>query len=294
MVSGVWAGNPDQLSIRHAFPKVWNLEAKYGSLIRGAMALKRERRQSKAVKYQSSMCSFRGGLEGLTRTLAKEVGEHLHLGVNILESGPEKVRWEMDGKVFEAQAEEVICTMPAHRWRHLPWRADLAGDIDALETPPTVPVSTLSLAFRRTAVPHPLDGFGMLIPESEGQPVLGSLFMSSLFPDHTPAGEVLLTSFIGGALHPERAEWSSDRAEDETRNCLRDLLGVGEAPLYRKFHYWPKAIPQYTTRHAEFLESLRDLESKFQGLSFLSPDHGGPGLNDRVQAALDFASRKAG
>jgi protoporphyrinogen/coproporphyrinogen III oxidase len=250
-VSGVYAGDPERLSVRHAVPKIADLEREHGSLIRGAFA-------NKGAGPRGAMFSFREGMEQLPRELARQIGD-VRTGVacrRIIRSG-EGFRAETDSGAVEAS--RIVLAVPA----------DIAARLlgrEALAEIPYAPVSMVSTGWRREDVAHPLDGFGFLAPRKEGLRVLGVLFPSEIFPGRAPADHVVLTAFAGGRTDPEVATWDDDRLMSEVLGELRKTVGVRGEPVVSTIRRWPRAIPQYELGHGRFLDMAREAESALPGL----------------------------
>lgn len=290
LVSGIFAGDPERLSIRHAFPKVWNLEEKYGSLIGGAIKLGRERKKRGEVAYKNRMVAFREGIETLTTRLAESSSARIFTGANVMSVDRATKRWTVrwsgeDGE-NETISDALVVSVPEPEIRRLPWSAAIAESVarhPALESPP---VTTLVMGFRREQVEHPLDGFGMLIPLKEGRRVLGAIFSSTIFPNRAPDGHVSLMIFMGGATMPECAKADLQEAVDLAVGELQDLLGLKGEPVFSKCAFWPRAIPQYNVGHGEFIAALEATERAWPGLHFCANYRGGPGLSDCLDSAI--------
>ena len=251
-VSGVYAGDPERLSVRYAVPKIAALEQEHGSLIRGAFA------RRKGPAPGGAMISFREGLEQLPRELARQIGD-VRTGVACrrivrLEHG---FRVETDSGPLEAS--RVVLSVPADIAARLLERPELAEI-------PYAAVSLVSTGWRREDVTHPLDGFGFLAPRKEGLRVLGVLFPSEIFPGRAPDGHVVLTAFAGGRTAPEIASWEDRRLMSEVLGELRKTLGVRGEPVVSTVRRWPRAIPQYELGHGRFLELAKEIESSLPGL----------------------------
>jgi oxygen-dependent protoporphyrinogen oxidase len=294
LVSGIYAGNPRNLSIRHAFGKVWNLEQRWGSLIRGAVGLKRERRRRGETPYKSRLLSFAGGLATLGDALAGHLGGNLRLGATITAidqaAGGWRIGWrDADGEHTE-RCDRLVLTMQLPDLAALPLPPALRAAWERVPQPEYVAVSTVALGFPRAAVAHPLDGFGMLIPFAEQRSILGAIFASTLFPGRAPDGCVQLMIFAGGAVHPEIATLPEAELVPLVLRDLGDLLGVSGKPVFQRHTFWPRAIPQYNVGHGLFLEALEQVESAFPGLHLRGNFRGGVGINDVLAQALAFGA----
>jgi oxygen-dependent protoporphyrinogen oxidase len=302
MVSGIFAGDPRELAVRHAFPKVWRLEERHGSLIRGSLALKKERQRSGQPSYKSRLISFQDGIETIIDALVAKVGDVLQLNTRAAaiafdsDRGEWTIRSAADGTAanVEARTPRLVITVPTHQWDTLPLPTDLAASLQSAPLPPHPPVATLALGYRREQVAHPLDGFGMLVPQAEKQPLLGAIFSSSLFPARAPDGHVQLMLFLGGCTQPEAGAAPTDAALASVRPALAQLLGVKGDPVFVRHTRWPRAIPQYDRQHAAFLAALESAEAAHPGLHFAGNFRGGPGLSDVIGNSLRLATALAG
>lgn len=296
MTSGIYAGDPEKLSIRHAFGKVWTLENSSGSLVRGALRLRKERKQAKQPHYKSELVSFINGLEELIDRLASPLSSAVTFNAQFqsLEKnndGRWRASWLQGGEAQTGDFDHIVCTAPPHRWAQWDLPKPLADQLRSLPELQFPPVNTLVLGFKREDVAHPLDGFGMLIPKSEKQPHLGTIFSSSLFPDRAPEGHVSLMNFLGGMTQPESAAWDEYETVQRVLKSLEKLLGITGSPTFHRFTAWPKAIPQYHIDYADFDRGLQSIEAQNPGLHFQGNYRGGPGLNDCIENALKLADK---
>lgn len=297
LAAGIFAGDPERLSMRHAFPTVWNLEASYGSLTGGAVKRMREMKRRGEARYKSRVVSFRDGLETLTDTLARRLGGDLTLGAQLRSLRPAADGWQVDWADalgdHALQAAAIVCTVPLPVLGQLPWTDDLRETCAAVPVPPHPPVTVLSLGYRREQVAHSLDGFGMLAPPVENRRILGAIFCSTLFPGRAPDGHVLFMVFMGGATRPELASPEAPEAVRVAGEELGELFGVGGTPVFVHHRYWPAAIPQYNLGHGQLLGALESVEAHWPGLYLAGNYRGGPGINDCVVNGLALARRLA-
>ncbi|MEK7830253.1 MAG: protoporphyrinogen oxidase, partial [Acidobacteriota bacterium] len=77
-LSGVYAGDPERLSVQACFPKLAEFEAEAGSILLGALkAARRKQKKSKRSLRPYRLCSFRNGLNTVPLRLAEELGDGL-------------------------------------------------------------------------------------------------------------------------------------------------------------------------------------------------------------------------
>jgi oxygen-dependent protoporphyrinogen oxidase len=296
-VAGIYAGDPETLSVPAAFPRLHGLEQRYGSLIKGALMGARERRKNAdKSKNAASSFSFREGMQTLTDGLARAVGPvDCDVQVKRIERRPDgsfAVAGERYGLAFERPARSVIVATPAYAAAELVQA--LAPDAAAaLKDIPYPPVTVVASAYRRRDVLHPLDGFGFLAPAREHPAVLGTLFSSTMFENRSPSEVAMLTTFVGGRRNPELALAGDFELKRSVHEELARLLGAGAEPLWTEVTRWSRAIPQYTLGHLQRLARVEEAEGRLPGLYFCANYRGGVSIGDCVKAGHAIAERVA-
>lgn len=289
-VSGVYAGDPEKLSAKHAFAKVTALEEKYGSLIRGQIKGAKERKKSNTVsKDRAKMFSFDNGLQVLIDALASKLQGIIHLQTPI-----ERIEQNQGWNLFSNRQslgifDAVVLTMPAYKLSNLSVNGQLP--LSTLSEIYYPSVSSLALGFRREDVVHPLDGFGMLVPKVEGYHTLGTLFSSTLFPHRAPDGYVLLTTYVGGARNPEIAVLPDTELIGVVRNDLHMLLGVNGDPTYIHRSIFQKAIPQYNIGYGSYKNVMDSFEKNNPGLYLAGNYRTGISVSDCINASIQLSSK---
>jgi oxygen-dependent protoporphyrinogen oxidase len=284
-VSGVYAGDPERLSVRYAVPRIASLERDHGSLIRGALA------RRKGPAPGGAMISFREGLDQLPRTLARRIGDmgDVRTGVacrRIIRTA-DGFRAETDAGPVEAR--QVVLAVPADAAAQLLDEATEGRSRDFAEIPYAA-VALVSTGWRRGDIAHPLGGFGFLAPRKEGLHALGVLFPSEIFPGRAPEGHTVLTAFVGGRTEPEAAGWDDDRLMSAVLGELRQTVGVRGEPLIHTIRRWPRAIPQYEVGHGRFLDRAREIEAALPGLRIGGNFLHGVSVPDCIRNATELAA----
>ncbi len=285
-VGGVYAGDPERLSIRYAFPSLFRMEQESGSIIRGQ--IDRQRDASSATDTHR-MFSFRGGLQELPLAMAASLGDAIRYDSPVQEVRPSNGSWTIltdRSDHFDA----IIAAVPLYRLATL--IGHFVSELSPFRDVSYPPLSVVALGYRKTAIRHPLDGFGMLIPEVERSfQILGTLFTSSIFPGRAPEGHVLLTSFVGGARRPELAGKSSDQLFDVVHADLSRLLGISDRPTFRHHVFWEHAIPQYTIGYGSVLRAADQLEEENPGVFVAGNFRNGISVGETAQSGHDAAVR---
>jgi oxygen-dependent protoporphyrinogen oxidase len=293
LVGGIYAGDPEKLSLPHAFPKLHALDQHHGGLIRGGIAKMRAARANKGPKPRKRIISFKDGMAELPEKLAAALADSLHTAVSISSIRKSGEQWTVawsspDGTITEDSFDQLILTVPAHRLAHLPFESALQDELHRLRAIDYPPVSVLSLGFKRADVAHPIDGFGALVPECEGHKILGVLFPSSLFPQRAPEGEVLLTVFIGGERQPECATADTETLMATVLPELEQLLGIHGQPTFVHHKHWDKAIPQYKLGYGAQLAEMERIEQNHPGLHLAGNYRTGISVTYCLEAALNL------
>ncbi len=288
-VAGIYAGDPERLSVAAAFPKLHALEQRYGSLIVGAiLGAKERRKRAETAKNAAGSFSFRGGMQTLTDALARGVGG-VRLGARVvalsrLPDGSFTVVYDQDGETIARHARSVVLAVPAGEAARLayPLAPDATRALQEIEYPPVTVVVT---AYRREDIAHSLGGFGFLAPRVERRAVLGALFSSSMFEGRAPAGQVLLTNFVGGRRNPELALADDETLGEKVATEHRVLLGARAPALWRALTRWPRAIPQYELGHLGRIATVAETEKALPGLRFCANYRGGISVGDCIASA---------
>lgn len=320
LMSGIYAGDGDKLSLLSTFPYLRDLERKYKSVARGAMTMYRQRvaanhdlRQPGSRKPGSQQRQGLPGSRSAFLTPTTGLAEIVEALVTQLESRGVDLRlraaarslerdgdgWQVtlaDGEAIPADA--VILATPA-------WvSAELLRDVDAdlaaaLARIPYVSTATVTLAYRLADVPRPLDGYGYVIPRCEGRRALACTWTSTKFPHRAPDGYALLRVFIGRAgqefppspaLPPEEGGLGGGLL-DVARDELRQTLGITAEPLVARTFIWEKAMPQYNLGHQNILKQIDAALEDLPGLALAGNGYRGIGIPDCIHSGEEAVGR---
>jgi len=296
-VAGIYAGDPEQLSVRHALPKLYGLERTHGSIIKafgGMMRARKRDADAAATAMAGGMVSFRAGLQELPDALARELHAEIRLKAPVtqLRSGPKG--WTVGAAFQQAELyDAVVYAAPAHCVDEIDLDFPAGDRVGTLASIGHPPVAVLVLGFRREDVAHPLDGFGFLVPEVERRHVLGVLFSSTLFPGRAPDDHVTLTAFVGGVRNPDLAHADQPTITARVMDDLRALLGAKGEPTFRAFHLWPKAIPQYDLTYGRFKDIMDEAERRNPGFALAGSYREGVALGEAIASGEEAAARVA-
>jgi len=295
-VAGIFAGDPEQLSARHALPRLHDLEHTHGSVVKalGRMMQDGHGEPGPAPGPGQGLISFAGGLREIPDALARELRSEIRFKAPVTQVRRGPKGWTVSAAYQASELYDgVIYAAPAHCTDEVDLGFDGGDRLKTLTSIAHPPVAVLALGFRREDVAHRLDGFGFLVPDVERRNVLGVIFSSTVFPGRAPAGHVLLTAFVGGVRHPDLANADLSTLTARVLDDLRLLLGVRGEPTFRAFHLWPKAIPQYTLSYGRFKEIMDEAERRNSGLGLTGSYREGVALGEVIAAADQVAERIA-
>jgi oxygen-dependent protoporphyrinogen oxidase len=301
MVTGIYAGDPDRMSLESCFPLIHDLERKYGGLVKGMIALRRERKKAGEKREMSAgpggvLMSFDHGVQALTDILAGRLSDGLHLGVKInrvtRREGKILLSLEEGGRRGEIDTDVAVLATPAYG------AAGLLEGLDpslreALAAIPYSPISVVALGYDKAALGKPLDGFGFLIPRGERRKILGALWDSSVFPNRAPEGKALIRAMVGGVRRPELAALPPDEMFRLVRSELSATMGVTAKPVLSRSFFHERGIPQYLVGHGKVLERIEERLAAHPGIYLNSNAYRGIALNDCVLQSRLTAERIA-
>jgi len=298
-VAGVFAGDPGELSVRAAFPKLVALEDNYGGIFKGVIKGRRERKkrasEGEESKQSARMFSFGNGLGSLTEALEQQLADHIVTEALNISVTPDADAWQVSyrrGEAHTFKAATVLFATPAYA------TSDLIRDLDnetaaALNAIPYAKAVMVFTGYNQQDVLRALDGFGYLIPEAEQLNTLGTIWSSSIFPNRAPEGSVAFTTFMGGRRQPGKLDLEESALLEEMQEDFRQLMGITAEPETVFIRKWPKAIPQYTLGHLERENRMDTFERTHPGLFITGNHRGGISVADCIKHSEPRAERVA-
>jgi len=299
MVSGIFAGDPENMSLQSCFPRIHELEQEYGGLLKAMLKLaKQKKAEARAGKQVASaagpggvLTSFVAGIQALTDSTVQGLKGQVRTNAAIAGLKAVDGGWQIsldDGSSFDA--EIVVSAAPAHVLTNLVRSVD-SELADLCAAIPYSPMNVVCFGYQRGRIERDLDGFGYLIPKKEGCNILGTLWDSSIFPQRAPEGHVLLRSMFGGATNPGAIDLSDEEVLKRTMHDLKKIMGISAEPDFVRIFRHARAIPQYTPGHARRLAAIEGRLKGQNGLFVTGNAFFGVGLNDCVNASNQVAAK---
>jgi oxygen-dependent protoporphyrinogen oxidase len=291
MASGIYAGDPEALSLKSCFPRIHELEERYGSLIRAMVKLMAERKKSVSAAPAGVLTSFYDGMQVIINALKEAMGGSLRnesRAVSLEKTEKGYAVHLSDGSRREAEA--VVLAAPAYE------QAGILRDMDVglSRTLGEVPYPSLAVvctAFRKEKLRGDFNAFGFLVPHREGRRVLGTLYDSSIFPNRAPEGHVLLRTMVGGARSSHLAEQDEEKIIDMVLSELGHILGTPGEPDFVKVYRHEKAIPQYNVGHAGRVAAADAFGERHRGLYLAGNSLRGVSVNDCIEHAFTLSEK---
>lgn len=292
MIGGIYGADPMRLSIQATLPRFRDMEREHGSVIRAMWA--RSRNAASAAKQGVSgaryglFVSFREGMQ----TLVDAVAARLPAGCISLSTPVRKLERQATGWIVHTEAEQipadaVLIGLPTHRASAL--MAEVEPELSRLLADvPYGDAGTMTLAYRREDVPHPLNGFGFVVPAVEGLTILGCTFSHVKWAGRAPDGVALLRAFLGQKALTDGDE---ERLLRLVRQDFRKLLGIEAEPLFTKTWIGRKVMPQYPVGHLERVAEMERRAAALPGLALAGGGYRGVGIPDSVHSGEEAAER---
>jgi oxygen-dependent protoporphyrinogen oxidase len=287
-VSGIYAGNPEKLSIKYAFPQLFELENAHGGVLRGFWKTRNENKIAPEFKDISRTLSFKNGMRTIIEKLVELLPDKIKTGAEASEIvKTENGKWKIKTNVETINGENfdaVVVAAPSFIAAKLIENIDggLAGKLNEIYHPPLAVVVS---AFRKEEVKFDLDGFGFLVPKVENRRILGSLWSSVIFENRAPEDFLLMTTFIGGARNVKLFNEPDENLFCLAFDELNDLLGLKNKPVFQKIRRWAKAIPQYNLGYEKTVEAVEKFKRENKGVFFCSNFYGGVSVGDCVKSS---------
>lgn len=286
LIGGIYASDPETLSLAATMPRFPEMERTHGSVILGTRRAQKRRAQDadETGARWSLFVSIDGGMEVLVRRLTDALDPGVvRLGETVRELSwnPAARRWRVETGRAGLAAEAVLCTLPAFAAAGALATLDgeLAGELRAI---PFSATATVNLAYRRSDIAHPLDGYGFVVPHTEQRKIMACTFSSVKYAGRAPEDVALLRCFAGGALQPHLLDQPDESLEAQVREDLEALLGISGAPTLCRTTRYPDGMPQYVVGHLDRVERIDALLRRFPTLALAGKSYRGVGIADCI------------
>ena len=286
LVAGVHAENPDTMSIKSRFPRFVQMEEEYGSLIKGMLTKRRRMLNSENGKPKWTMfMTLKNGLDELPLTIVKA----LKMTTIITNKEVSEINKVSGYKIYlkngdTIDADVVIFATPSYETGRL-LRVLNSSISDQLITIPYVSTATISLAYKKDSISHPMNGFGFLVPRVENRRIMGASWVSRKFSYRTPDDSILIRCFIGGSRNEELVSLDDKDMLKMIKEELKDIMGISAEPILTRIYRWEKAMPQYTIGHDERVSRIEESILKYPDIFVTGSAYRGGGISECIKNA---------
>jgi protoporphyrinogen/coproporphyrinogen III oxidase len=293
MVGGIYTADPETLSLRATLPRFLDMERDHRSLILAMLRQSQVQKTGTSGARYSLFLSFDRGMQVLVDSLA-QINAHIRLNTRAENLRLENGTWTITTNTGEQLQADAIClALPAYVAASLlqNLNATLAAKLNQIKYAST---ATINFGFKRSAVRHPLDGFGFVVPFIENRSLIACTFSSVKFAGRAPDGHVLLRAFAGGALQPEIFALDEREIGARVEADLRELLSITARPIFAEVAKWGRSMPQYEVGHLDRIAAIEGEVKKLPGLTLAGNAYRGAGIPDCIrsgEAAAEFIAR---
>ena len=280
-VSGIWAGDPRELSMQAAFPRLVSEVETHGSLL-GAMKARKKSGAPPPV-----LTSFEGGLSAIAEAVERNSSGRIQRGCEVTQMIPKEDGWLLESSTGSMSTKRVVLALSVRQSARLlqPIAPEAATLLDSIPTAPVAVVHTVLPAEGWS----PPEGFGILCPHREESHSLGVLYTSSIFPSHSTKDRMVVRSILGGRLNPGLVEEDPQLIQQKALEDLKRFLPGCPAPLSQHCILHREGIPQYTLGHRERIAALKEATAHLPGLYLIGNYIGGVAVKDCIRVARDCA-----
>ncbi len=282
MVGGIYTADPETLSLRATLPRFLDMEKRHRSLILAMLRQGAAQKRGTSGARYSLFLSFDRGMQVLVDALT-QMNADIRLNTRVQRLSMDQGWTITTDKGEHLKADAVCLAVPAYV------AASLLNDIDEqlarnLRNIKYASTATINLGYKRSAIAHPLNGFGFVVPFIEKRSLIACTFSSVKFSGRAPDDHVLLRAFAGGALQPEVFALEEAEMSQRVEADLRELLGITGAPLFTEVAKWERSMPQYEVGHLDRINEVENAVNKLPGLSLAGNAYRGAGIPDCIRS----------
>jgi oxygen-dependent protoporphyrinogen oxidase len=291
LLSGVYGGEANQLSVRAVLARFADMEAKYGSLGRAMLAARKKMGAAANAPARPLFTSLKDGMQAMVDALVARLDANaLKTSSPVQSVIPQESGWTVSAGYQSHHFDAVIIATPTHAAAAVLQEAneDLSRDLGEIKYSSSV---TVTLGYdenvRRSLPP----GFGFLVPRSAGHRMLAATFVHNKFPHRAPENRAIVRCFLGGARDEQILESSEEQIFAIVRRELRQIIALDAEPLFRRVYKWKSAMAQYAVGHLERLQRIESLRQKLPGLALAGNGYSGIGVPDCVRSGAEAATK---
>lgn len=297
-ITGIYAGDPEKMSINHTLQILKEAEENHGSVIRGMIRILKARKHNSAYQDlpKQKIFTFKEGLKQLVDSIELVISESVKIQASVerIEYNESQNNYHIiyahQNKSIALTADSVISTIPANQL------ADLCSEMDPkfsleLKKINYVPALVLHLTFPTSAIDFKQKAFGILGRKAEKIPFLGILFNSRFFSHTAPVGQELITVICGGYHRPDLINQNEKEIHREIDDSLQTIIGLKGRSKLLNIVRWPSGIPQYELGYGAIKKSIEDFQKTHKNFNIAGNYYGGISVSDCISNGMNIARK---
>ncbi len=301
LLSGIYAGDIDHLSLMSTFPQFYQVEQKHRSLILGMkqMSPPKPKGSASAQKPSGMFLTVSTGLQSFVEQIESKLENgSVKLGIKVDHVEKENSRYLLhlsNGELLSA--DSVIVATP-----HQATQAMFSqySFFDSFKVMPSTSVANVAMAFSESAIKKDIDGTGFVVSRNNDYTITACTWTHKKWSHSTPKGKVLLRCYVGRSGDEAIVEQSDDEIIQVVLDDLNKTMDITEKPEFSIVTRWKNAMPQYMVGHMERIKEIKSsMNAQLPGVFLAGGSYEGLGIPDcidqgeaAVQQVLDYLNTK--
>ena len=275
-LTGVYAGNTREMSIKHVLKKIWEVEQNYGSIILGFIKKKSRNKIPKSF-------NFKNGLSDLTNTIHQNIKDKIRCNSKITSISKIGNLYEITvNNGIKYRCRKLFCTIPAYALSEIIFDKKLSQTLKKISY---CPIYVLHLGLEKQKIKNDISGFGVLTKPSDNKNFLGIIFNSRIFPHVAPSDKDLITVMVGGTRQELLLKTDKDLLFDKILRDIRKLISYEGRIIMKHDCLWDKGIPQYGLDQDYIISEIKNFENKNKGFHIIGNYVNGISVSDCIEKA---------
>ncbi|MGM0878134.1 MAG: protoporphyrinogen oxidase [Bacillota bacterium] len=275
LLSGIYASDIDQLSLKSTFPHFQKIEAEHRSLILGMRTMRPQKRESQFL-------TLKRGLGSLVQAIEEQLSsKHIILEESVQEIEKIDNKYELSLSMREKIiADAVILAIPHQNIGQLLNKYDFIKKVNSM---PSTTIANVALCFSESQLPFIHEGTGFVVSKKENYTITACTWTNKKWPHTTPSGKVLLRCYVGRPGNEGIVNQPDHEIIEAVLKDLKRIMGVKGDPEFYHITRWRNAMPQYRVGQKEWLESLREnLQFHLPHIHIAGASYEGIGIGDCI------------
>jgi len=283
LIGGIYTSDPQRLSMKSALPNIYNLEHRYGSVIKGFMN-EYSSEQESGARY-SQFVTLKDGMQTLVDAITSKIpDESIKTNQTVKQIKKTKAGWKVETENGEKyQADGIIFAAPSYVSAKILKSLDpmLSDELSKIEFASS---AIVILAYKKEAFINKIDGFGFVLPAKENLNIIACSFSSEKFEGRAPSDTILLRCFVGGALNQDFLNNDDHHIINTVKDELNQILYINSEPQFTHLKRYPSSMPQYNVGHSEILSNINKIMSKYSDIELAGNSYEGVGIPDCIRS----------